>query len=257
MTTPADTHAPTPAPTPQRAAELAANIAAVRERIANAATRAGRSADDVTLVAVSKYHPAGDLIAMAQADATATGAVGTVFGESYVQEGLPKAEAVQAVVPTMRFHFIGGLQTKKCKQVAGEFELVHSIDSEKLAREMHKRAVARERVQPVLVQINLAGEEQKSGLDPADAPRLLTEMAKLEGIEVRGLMLMPPWNPDPEVTRPWFLRMRELTEQLRHRTGLALPELSMGMSTDFEAAVEEGSTMVRVGTALFGERPTP
>lgn len=226
---------------------LAARLAEVREEIAAAARRAGRQADDVRLVAVSKTHPAAAVRVLAAAGQRD-------FGESYVQEAIDKQSELFDI-PGVRWHFIGGLQSNKARFVAGAFSLVHSVDSPKLAQALHKRASARDAVQDVLVQVNLGGEIQKRGTCGDDARCLCEAVLALPGLRLRGLMLMPPWDEDPEAVRPWFRGLRELRGRLEAELGTPLPELSMGMTNDFVQAVEEGATLVRVGTRIFGRRP--
>jgi pyridoxal phosphate enzyme (YggS family) len=225
--------------------EYASRLAGVRGRIEEAAKRSGRDASEVVLVAVSKWHGAASVRALYEAGQRD-------FGESYVQEALAKAEELSDL--DARWHFIGGLQTNKAKFVAGGFHLVHSLDSIKLARALHNRAEAAGAVQDVLLQVNLAGEEQKRGLAEDEAARLLEAAGDLPGIRPRGLMTMPPFSEDPEASRPLFARLRKLRDGLERKFGLDLLELSMGMSGDFPQAVEEGATLVRVGTDLFGPR---
>lgn len=232
-------------PTPERTLELRRNLEAVRAEIAEASAEAGRSADDVTLVAVSKLHPAADVRALA--------AMGQIdFGESYVQEALAKREALAGL--GLRWHFIGRLQTNKVRFVAGQFSLVHSVDSLKLAHTLHKRAQALQVVQEVLLQVNLAGEGQKAGAAVDDARRLASEIMRMDFLGLRGLMLLPPLEDDPERARHWFAGLRELRDSLEPELGIRLAHLSMGMTGDFRQAIAEGATIVRIGTRIFGER---
>jgi hypothetical protein len=222
---------------------VAEQLQQVRERIAAACARAGRDAGEVVLVAVTKTHPAEivrEALAAGQLD----------FGENYVQELVAKHDAVGE---GPRWHYIGHLQRNKVKHVAPWVHLIHTVDALPLAEEIDKRAAAYERHIGVLVQVNVAGEEQKSGCAPDVVAGLLRAASALPHLELRGLMTMPPFWPAEQV-RPFFRALRELRERLRGETGLPLPELSMGMSADFEVAVEEGATMVRVGTAIFGAR---
>lgn len=228
-------HAPTPGD----------RLAMVRSRIERACSRAGRDPSGVTLVAVSKTHPAPAVAALAAAGQR-------LFGESYVQEALPKMDALAAL--GLGWHFIGRLQKNKAKSVAGRFGLIHALDSLELAHMLHKKSTERGLVQPVLLQVNLACEDQKAGCSLEQALPLAQAVAGMTGLRLEGLMLMPPWNEDPEVNRPLFARTRRLRDDLAHRLGLALPHLSMGMSHDLEQAVEEGASLVRVGTDLFGPR---
>jgi hypothetical protein len=229
-----------------RAEVIAHNLAAVRARIGAAARAAGRDEASVRLIAVSKTMPADDVRA-----ARAAGQVD--FGENYAQELRDKRVAL--VTGNVAWHFIGPLQSNKVKYVAGTTALVHTIDTRGLAEEIHRRMTPGQ-VQPVLVQVNVAGETQKRGLAPAELPAFLDALATLPGLSCRGLMLIPPFDDDPETARPHFVTLRRLleTEAARDRPGVTLTELSMGMSHDLEVAVAEGATWVRVGTAIFGPR---
>lgn len=222
---------------------VAEQLRQVQERIAAACARAGRDPREVTLVAVSKTQPAE-----AVREALAAGQVD--FGENYVQELVEKHDRAGE---GPRWHYIGHLQRNKVKYLAPWVHLIHTLDSISLAEEIEKRAAANNRRISVLVQINVAGEEQKSGCEPAEAPDILRAVMGLPHLEPLGLMTMPPFWPAEQV-RPFFRALRELRERLRVETGLALPEMSMGMSADYEAAIEEGGTLVRVGTAIFGIR---
>ena len=225
---------------------VAENLAQIRERIDAAAKRAGRT-DAITLVAVSKFH---DLDAITQAIEAGQ----KDFGENYVQEAVAKIDAIAR--PDIRWHFIGHLQKNKAKFVAPVFSSVQTVDSAKLAAALGKKAIEAGRELPILLQVNISGEESKSGADPDSARRLLEEMASVEGVRIRGLMTMPPFL-EPEQVRPYFVALRKLRDQLAKSapSGVSLDELSMGMSGDFEVAIEEGATIVRVGTSIFGERP--
>lgn len=220
----------------------------VRARIEQACRRAGRDPASVTLVAVSKTHPAPDVAALARAGQG-------LFGESYVQEALPKQDELAGL--GLRWHFIGRLQKNKVKYIAGRFELIHSVDSLDLAQMLHKKSVEKGVIQPVLLQVNLACEAAKAGCALDETGPLAEAVAALPGLSLKGLMLMPPWDENPEAGRPLFARARELRGELSARLGAPLPELSMGMSHDLEQAVEEGATLVRVGTDLFGPREAP
>ncbi|PKN40228.1 MAG: YggS family pyridoxal phosphate-dependent enzyme [Deltaproteobacteria bacterium HGW-Deltaproteobacteria-18] len=216
----------------------------VLEQMAAAARRAGRSPDSARLLAVSKLHSAHGIQTLFEAGQS-------MFGENYVQEALGK----MAILPReISWHLIGHLQTNKVKSVVGRFALIHGVDSLKLARSLHGQAEAMDVVQDVLVQVNLAEEKQKSGILVSELPPLAEFLARGTRLRWRGLMLMPPFFDDPDRARPYFARLRELAEALRTDFGLALPELSMGMTGDFEAAIEEGATLVRIGTRIFGER---
>ncbi len=230
----------------KRKQELAENVARIKEGLASATARAGREIADVTLVAVSKLHPADDIRALAE-----TGHVD--FGENYVQEAMGKQESLADL--SVNWHFIGGLQSNKAKFVAGNFRLVHSVDSYKLAQALHKKSVSLEVVQDILIQVNIAGERQKSGIAVENLPALADDIMEMSGVRVVGLMTMPPFFDEPERARPVFARLRELKENLEKQLGKQLPHLSMGMTGDYVPAVEEGATLVRIGTRIFGARP--
>lgn len=229
-----------------RKAELAGRVAEVKKALAEVATRAGRRPEEVTLVAVSKLHPGSDIRALAE-----SGQVD--FGENYVQEALGKQEELADL--DVNFHFIGGLQSNKAKFVAGNFCLVHSVDSRKLAQALHKKAGSLGVVQDILLQVNIAEEVQKSGITEEMLPQLAEDVMNMDGLRLVGLMTMPPFFNEPERARPVFARLRELKEGLEKQLGLSLPHLSMGMTGDFVPAVEEGATLVRIGTKIFGARP--
>lgn len=223
---------------------VAAAYARVRERMAEACARSGRETDDVRLVAVSKTFPAErvrELIGCGQ----------TLFGENRVQEALGKIPEVGAGAV---WHLIGHLQRNKARQAVGEFELIHGVDGAALAGELDRRSAARGMKQAVLVQVNLAVEETKFGVREAELPSLIEAVEELPALEQRGLMTIPPPVEKPESSRRWFARLRELGEDVGRRLGRPLPELSMGMTGDFEVAIEEGATLVRIGRAIFGER---
>jgi PLP dependent protein len=210
------------------AADVAGNLAAVRARLP-----AG-----VTLVAVSKTHPP-------EAIRVAYAAGQRDFGENYAQEWREKADAL-ADLAGLRWHFIGGLQTNKVKFLAGRVAFVHTVDREPLARELSRRFSAAASLTRLFLEVNVAGEAAKAGCTPADAPRLAEVVRVLPGLELAGLMCIPPADADP---RPHFRALRALRDRL------GLSELSMGMSGDWPAAVEEGATFVRIGTGIFGARP--
>jgi hypothetical protein len=229
---------------------IAENLAEVRGRIADAARRAGRDVNEVTLVAVSKTFPAGrvrEAYAAGQSD----------FGENKVQEGLQKQSEV-ADIP-LRWHLIGHVQSNKAKKAATGYTAIHSVDSLELMRRLDEAAAARTDRLDVLVQVDFAGEATKFGAPPEDAVRLVDAALAARALALKGLMLLPPWSEDPERTRPWFARLRAFRDRLVQNgaPASALAQLSMGMSHDYEAAIEEGATIVRVGTAIFGRRPRP
>ncbi len=216
--------------------DVAANLLAVRARIATACARAGRDAASVRLIAVSKTKPVELL-------RTALDAGQRDLGENYAQELRDKAEELG---DAPRWHFLGALQTNKVKYIVGRTALVHTVDRGSLATELARRAALLHGVQAVLLEVNLAEEPQKGGVLPAGLPALLAQVRALPSLRCEGLMCIPPAEQDP---RPHFARLRALRDE--HGAG---PELSMGMSDDFEVAIEEGATLVRVGTAIFGAR---
>jgi len=227
--------------------EIADNLRRVQDEIAAAAGRAGRDPGEVTLVVVTKTRGLDEVRA-----AVAAGA--TDLGENYVQEMEAKAEALAG--EDVRWHAIGHLQTNKVRKIAPFVTLVHSVDSVRVARELDTRASAAGRRVPFLLQVNVSGEDSKFGVGVDDAEALAVEVCGLEAARLVGLMTMPPYVEDPEANRPHFQRLREVRERLV-AAGVAeadLRHLSMGMSGDFGVAVEEGATLVRVGTAIFGAR---
>lgn len=230
------------------APEIAARRDAVLARIARAAERARRDPGDVSLLAVTKTHPAEVVRLAALAGLT-------LFGENRVAEGVGKIQALSGEFPGLEWRLIGPLQTNKAKPALQYFSVIESLDRERLAARLEGLAAAENRVVPVLLELNLGQEETKSGAAPAEVEALAAAVLALPHLEVRGLMAVPPLTPDPEGARPYFKRLKEIRDRLADRFTRPLPELSMGMSHDFEVAVEEGSTQVRIGTALFGERP--
>jgi pyridoxal phosphate enzyme (YggS family) len=225
--------------------DVGANLARVRERIARAAERSGREAAGIRLVAVSKLVEAERV-----REAVAAGA--TDLGENYVQE----AEQKRPLVPgPVRWHLIGHLQRNKAAKAAALFDVVQTIDDARTAAALARHARQRGRELEVLLQVNTSGEATKSGVAPEAAGALLEAVTAEEGIRTVGLMTIGRWDPDPEKARPEFRLLARLAEQLRERYGVPLPWLSMGMSHDFEVAIEEGASIVRVGTAIFGARP--
>jgi pyridoxal phosphate enzyme (YggS family) len=225
--------------------ELADRLDRVRRRIAQAATGAGRDPSEVTLVAVSKTFPAGIV-----REAVVSGA--TDLGENRVQEAVAK----RPLVPPARWHLIGPLQRNKAKLALDNFDIIHTLDRTELADRLQNLLVAHwpERRLPVTLEINVGREKQKAGALPEAARDLLLHAMSCDRLEVRGLMAIPPWADEPEASRPYFRELRELRDELQQTVQVALPELSMGMSHDFEVAIAEGATLVRVGTAIFGAR---
>ncbi|HSE49999.1 MAG TPA: YggS family pyridoxal phosphate-dependent enzyme [Terriglobales bacterium] len=230
---------------------IAQNIASIQSRIAAAAARASRSPDSVQLMAVTKTFP-GEAIAEAHAAGL------RLFGENRVQEFAGKSWDVNSL-PDARFHLIGKLQTNKVPRAVELFHGIDSVDSLKLAEKLNAVAGRMRKRLPILLEINIGGERQKAGLAPdsAELEQLLAAAPRLAALSLDGLMCLPPHTDDPEGARPYFRRLRELRDTLRARHDLPLATLSMGMSHDFEVAIEEGSTCVRLGTAIFGERSQP
>jgi PLP dependent protein len=222
------------------------NLDQIHNRINAACVRAGRNPDSVRLIAVSKTKPA----AMIE-EAAAAGQ--RLFGESYVQEMVTKVGEVRA---TVEWHFIGALQTNKVKYLRGQVALIHSLDRLSLAEEIDRQWGKIGAPADVLVQVNLGDELTKAGAGEEDLADLVRRAAALSHLRIRGLMALPPYFDDPEEVRPYFRRLRELAGMIENLalSGVAMTELSMGMSHDFEVAIEEGATLVRVGTAIFGER---
>ena len=225
---------------------VAENLKAVMDRIAAAAKRAGRDPSSVRLVTVTKTVAPERI-----REAVAAGAA--ILGENRVQEAKEKIEALGSIAS---WHLIGRLQTNKAKYAVRLFDLIHSVDTIGLASELDKQAAKTGKVQDVLVEVSIAGEASKAGMAVREAPALVRGVASLRHVRVRGLMTMPPYSEDPDDSRPFFSVLRELAEAIAKENipGVSMQELSMGMSGDFEVAVEEGATLVRVGTAIFGER---
>jgi len=226
---------------------ISANLQDVRRRVAAACAAAGRDPATVALVAVSKTWPAGPV-----REAAAAGQ--RVFGESYVQEAIPKLAALADL--DLEWHFIGPLQSNKTRLVAENFAWVHSVERLKIAERLAAQRPAGLQALNVCVQVNVSGEESKSGCAPAEAPALCRAVAALPNLRLRGLMAIPEPTDDVALTRRRFARLRELRDAL-NAEGFELDTLSMGMSHDLEAAIMEGATLVRVGTAIFGERRYP
>ena len=225
---------------------IAENIARVREQIAEACARAGRIADSVTLMGVSKTHGVEAI-----AESYAAGL--RVFGENRVQEFQQKM--VGAQFECASFHLIGPLQSNKTAKAAELFDAVDTVDSVKLAQRLNAAAEAVGKVLPVLIEVKLSSEESKHGMAPGAVSEILHAAGSLPALAIRGLMTVPPYFEDPEEARPYFVQLRELRDALASvHKDTPLPDLSMGMSHDFVVAIEEGSTCVRVGTAIFGER---
>lgn len=224
--------------------DVAANLQLVEARIAAACEKAGRSRDDVQLVAVSKKQDAEKLRAAFDAGQT-------IFGESKVQEARAK---IPLLPSALRWHFIGHLQKNKIRHALPLFEMFHSLDSLALAQDM-QRIADEEGVRPrVLLEVNVAGEGSKFGFAPEKLKQEMDALLQLGRLEIEGLMTIPPFAPEAEESRRYFVQLRELRDALEQQFAMKLPTLSMGMSNDYEVAIEEGATYVRVGTAIFGER---
>jgi len=232
--------------------ELAARLTRVRERISGAAARAGRRPEQITLVGVSKRQPAEAVAALVAAGLSHC-------GENFVQEASEKISLVSAQLPVgvspPRWHFVGRLQRNKAKRAVQLFDVIEAVDRVELAEVLASHAADAGRVLDVLLQVNLSAEPQKGGVEPERIAELALAVTRLPALRLVGLMTVPAANEQPERARPVFARLRELRDGLcRSRPGLTLPELSMGMSADFEIGIEEGATIVRVGSALFGAR---
>ena len=225
---------------------IAKNLSEVRERISQSILKSKRNPDTIRLVVVSKQ------VGIPQIEEART-AGATVFGENKIQEAGPKID--QIGTEGISWHFIGHLQKNKVKFLGERFDLIHSVDSFELAEKIAKQCHSESRVQSVLLQVNVSGEAAKFGMEPDELKTQIAGFSKLQGIQVEGLMTIPRFDSDPENSRKHFSRLRELRDQCEKQNSLTLPELSMGMSHDFEVAVEEGATLVRVGTAIFGPRP--
>lgn len=225
---------------------IADNLNAIMNRIAAAARRSGRDPSSIKLVVVTKTIDPERI-----QEAVSAGA--TILGENRVQEAKEKIEKLGKIAS---WHLIGHLQTNKAKYAVKLFDLIHSVDSLELARELDKQAAKIGKKQDVLIEVSIAGEASKAGVAKQGALALVQEAAKLKNVSIKGLMTIPPFLDDPEAVRPYFRMLKELAADLANKNipGVSLHELSMGMSGDFEVAVEEGATMVRVGTAIFGER---
>jgi hypothetical protein len=224
---------------------LAENLEKIQQRIRAACDRCDREPNSVTLLAVTKSQPPETVRAAADLGLT-------LFGENKVQEAKAK---IPLCPGRLRWHFIGHLQSNKCRDAVELFEMVQSVDSLSLAQEISKRADQAAKTMPVLLEVNVAGETSKFGYQPEQLRAELGKINALPRIEIHGLMTVPPWSAEPEKTRPHFRRLRELKLECEQILGAPLPHLSMGMSGDFDVAIEEGATMVRIGTALFGPRP--
>jgi len=226
---------------------IKSNLQGIIARIGKAAIDCGRDPESVQLVAVSKTVPSEKVREAIDAGVT-------ILGENYVQEARDKIAALDSC--PVSWHFIGHLQSNKAKIAVKLFDLIHSVDSLKLAAELNKQAKKLIKVQKILVQVNIAQEATKSGLPEQDAPQLIKEISRLENVAIKGLMTMPPYFNAPQRVRPFFKALRKLEVQIKklHLPAVSMDELSMGMTGDFEVAIAEGATLVRIGTAIFGDR---
>lgn len=225
---------------------IADNLKTVTDRIVSAAKSSGRDLSSVKLVVVTKTVGVDRIREAVDAGAS-------ILGENRVQEA---KEKIEKLGPMASWHLIGHLQTNKAKYAVKLFYLIHSVDSFELAKEIDKQAAKIGKVQDVLIEVSISGEASKAGVAPENAAALIKDAVKLKNISIKGLMTIPPFSDSPEDSRPYFKKLRELSESVARENipGVSMKELSMGMSGDFEVAIEEGSTMVRVGTAIFGKR---
>ncbi len=240
----------TPPAENEKVRSIAENVARVKTRMAQAAQRAGRDPSSVRLVAASKTMDAARLRA-------AIGSGVDILGENYLQEARQKIG--QLGLDAAEWHCIGALQRNKVRYIFDLFSMVHAVDRLELAEEIHRRGERLGRHMAVLLEVNLGGEATKSGFTPQALLDQVAQLAAMPYIQVQGLMTIPPPGPTPDATRPFFQELRDLRDRLAQRgiEGTAWHELSMGMTADFEVAIEEGATLVRVGTAIFGPRPAP
>lgn len=227
--------------------DMQTRVTAIHREMAEAARSAGRNPEEIILVGVSKRHSADEVVKAVDAGIT-------TLGENYIQEAVDKIETLGDLKAS--WHFIGHLQTNKARFAVQYFDILHTVDSVKLAREIDKRARKINKVQEILVQINISQESSKSGTAASDALALVREAAVLENVSIRGLMGMPPFFDNPEEARPFFKKLAAIRSDIRAAEipNVSMEHLSMGMSGDFKAAIQEGATMVRIGTAIFGER---
>ena len=227
--------------------ELVERLQTIRSRMAAACERAGRAVDSVQLLAVTKTHPPQTVEAAIELGLT-------LFGENRIQEAKAK---IPQCSDRATWHMIGHLQSNKAREAVELFAMIEGVDSLRIAGEINKRAEQADRIMPILLEVNVGGEASKSGFAPDALLAGIETIHRLPHVRIQGLMTVPPWKPVPEQARPFFARARQLKEQCEAILGEPLPSLSMGMSGDFEVAIEEGATLIRVGTALFGERRKP
>ena len=229
---------------------ISQNLDAVTSRIEKATRKAGRDISEITMLAASKTMELKRV-----KEAIAAGA--RVFGENYVQEAKEKIDKTRKM--PVKWHFIGHLQKNKAKLAVELFSMIETVDSLELAEELQKKAKTAKKTVDILIEVNLAREKTKAGVAPKKVLKLVKDIAKLENIRVRGLMAIPPFTESPDQSRPYFITLRRIAERINRERipGVFLHELSMGMSHDFEVAIEEGATIIRIGRAIFGERTAP
>lgn len=231
------------------AEEMSRNIAAVCENIDNACKKAGRSRDSVKLIAVSKMNPYDAVV-------NAHNAGLSVFGENKVQELTEKQETLGELNSSLEWHLIGHLQTNKVKYIVGKVALIHSVDSLKLAEEINRQSEKHNLVSDILIEVNIADEESKFGITADNCEEIVRQIAKLSNVRIKGLMCIAPQTDNPEENRKYFVKLRQLSVDINSKNidNVIMSELSMGMTGDYCVAIEEGATMVRVGTGIFGKR---
>ncbi len=227
--------------------DIKENLEKIYEIIRKSAEKVGRSPNEIILLGASKTQPIEKIVEAYNAGVK-------YFGENKVQEGIKKIDELRPKYPDIHWHFIGGLQTNKAKYVVKYYELIHSVDRKSLVDEIDKRAKKINKVQECLIEVNIGDEETKYGVNPDDLEELYEYCLSKENIRILGLMCIPPYSEDKEQSRKYFIKLRELKEKLEDEYKVKLPHLSMGMSNDFDIAIEEGATIVRVGSAIFGER---
>jgi len=225
---------------------VAESLGRVMDRVRAAAVRARRRPDEVTLIGISKTMPVERIREAVRAGLTH-------LGENKVQEAASKIPDLAVAPAELTWHLVGHLQSNKAGKAAELFDCIHSVDSEKVAVALGRHAVRIGKVRAILIQVDLGGEPTKSGVEPTEVRKVIDLAARTDGVKVLGLMTIPPASAEPQASRPWFERLRRLRDELAG-PGLELRELSMGMTNDFEVAIEEGATMVRVGRAIFGDR---
>ncbi len=227
--------------------DIKENVKKIKTIVEEAAKKAGRDPKEIIILAASKTQPVEKIIQAYEAGIR-------YFGENRVQEGMKKIDQLKEKLPEAHWHLIGGLQTNKAKYAVRYFELIHSLDRKELADELDKRAGKLGKKQDVLIEVNIGEEETKYGVKPENLKELFEYSVKKENLNILGLMCIPPYSENKEDSRPYFRQLRKMKEDLEKTFSVSLPHLSMGMSHDFDVAIEEGATIVRIGTAIFGER---